>query len=244
MNLNSAQSAAQKFVRTHLCIMVMLVFASAPVTLSVTVAQPTDTCPTVMPTTAASLLAAAEACLELEGRDAALALRYAQAALDARPANPRELARAYTLQAQAHFWLMQHGQALVRQTQALLIETTAERLLIRAELMDRVGDRVGAVADAQQAIALAPRQLAAYLWLARYALENGDEDLALTTLDLTTAFAADNAEIARLRGDAHYALADYAAAQASYERYLALADLPSAVVIARMQLIERRLAGS
>jgi tetratricopeptide (TPR) repeat protein len=205
-----------------------------------------DACPTTAPTGAPALLAAAEACLEPSGRlyerDAERALVYALDAAAARPASPEELARAYDVQAQAHFWLGQWGQAIARQTQALLLLPTAERYALRAELMGLVGDTAGAIADAEQAITLEPRQLDLYLWLGRYALENADYDLALDVLERAAAFSPDDAEVALLLGDVHYARVDYARAQAAYQRYMALADSVSPVVVARLSVIERQLS--
>lgn len=212
--------------------------------VSLTIAQTVDSCPATAPADAPALLTAAEACLEGLGpfyeRNSAQALAYAEAAaagLD----DPADLAHALDLQAEAHFWLGNLGQAIARQTQALLRLPTADRYLMRAAFMDRVGDTAGAIADAEQAILLAPEQLDLYLWLGRYALDHGDDALALDVAERAAAFAPDDVEVMLLQADAHYARADYAAAKAVYERYMTLADSLSPVVVARLAVIERRL---
>ncbi len=216
-------------------------------TFSTTALASHPACPSTVSSDSSVLLAAAEACLEARGRfnerDATQALTYAQQAVTARPASPVDLARAYDLQAQAHFWLGQKGQAIASQTQAIILLPTSERFLVRAALMDSVNDVVGALADAERAVELAPRRIETYRWVARYALNNAQAVAALDVLERADAFAPDDPDLALLRGDAHYALEDYAAAQRAYQRYLSLAQDISPVVTARLRVIERLLNG-
>lgn len=220
----------------------LLVCALSPAAFAV--AQPTAHCPSTVPSGASAILAAAEACLEAPGpfyeRDAARALMYAQEAVAAQ-LEPAQLAHAYDLQAEAHFWLGELGQAIARQTQAVVLVPTADRYLMRAVTMDRVGDTAGAIADGEQAISLAPRQIEPYLWLGRYALDQREYELALDVGERAAAFAADDADIVLLQADAYYGRADYASAKAAYERYVTLASSVSPVVAARLMIIERRL---
>jgi tetratricopeptide (TPR) repeat protein len=175
-------------------------------------------------------------------RNAAQALAYAQDAMTDNTA-PTDLARAWAVQGEAHFWLQELGQAIATQTQALLLEPTADRYWWRAVLMDRVNDTGGAIADAEQAIALAPDRLDITLWLGQYALDHDENELALDVAQRASAVAPDDPDVLKLQGDAYYALPDYAAAKAAYERYMTVAPDPAPVVIARLSIIEQRLGG-
>lgn len=226
-------------------ILVLVLLFVAVISVPVVSAQ-NDPCPVTAPSGTTALLAAADACLNPAGpfyqRDAARALVYAQEAAAAQP-DPAGLARAYDLQAWAHFWLGEPGQAIARQTQALITLPAADRYLMRAAYMNQVGDVSGAIADAEQAILLAPRQIDSYLWLGRYALEQGEFDVAWDVANRAAAVAPDDADVVLLQGDTDYARADYASAKAAYERYLSLTPDVSPVVTARLMIIERRLGG-
>lgn len=238
----TSRRIAFRLPRGMACGVVLLICALSP--LSFAAAQPSTPCPSTTPSGASALLAAAEACLQPWGplleRNAAQALVYVQNAVSDQLTSA-DLARAYDVQGEAHFWLGALGQAIARQTQAIVLEPTAERYLWRAVTMDRVGDTAGAIADAEQAIAFAPRQLDFYLWLGQYALDHDANDLALDVMERAATVAPDDADVLRLLGDAHYALSDYAAAKTVYESYLTFTDNPLPVVIAKLQIIERRL---
>lgn len=178
------------------------------------------------------------ACLGYDSRDAELARRYLDRALELDPA----FAEAYAARAEAHFWLRQFGYAISDVTLALHLGAEDGHLLARrAFLFREIGDITSALSDLDKALTAQPDDPTLYLQAADYSLLQDQPEMAIAYLMRGVTNAPDNDALYMRLGDVYYELGERAQALEAYRTYLTLADEQSPVVRARILILERDL---
>jgi len=214
------------------------------------VAAQANACEAELPADASSgdTLERAEACFAMVGRLARiepevtlrLTLNNVNEALALDPAN----SAAYALRGRVRTGAGARGQAIADFSLAIYLSPeTSDYYLGRALAMQLVGDDMGALMDYDAAITLSPQAADARFYRGLFYYQREAWEAAQADFEQMLSIDPENADAYEYIGHIHYALGNMDAALAAYQRHLEVAVSRSALVNARVLLLERESGG-
>lgn len=220
-------------------------FALVVVGMTPPVSAQANACEAALPVDATSgdYLQRAEACFAVVGRLARiepevalrLALNSANEALGLDPTN----AAAYALRGRVRLGTGAPGQAIADFTLALhLAPDATDYYLGRALAMVVVGDDMGALADYDTAVRLSPEAPDALFYRGLFYYQRDDWEMALANFEPILSLDPNHADAYEYIGHSYYALGEMDEALAAYSHYLDVATTRSALVNARVLLLQ------